>query len=385
MYTHTEFLAIVWTLWSLALTTTIARVVIRLRIQRKFYAEDYFAVLAMVFLTTLSAVVTAAAPIFEMTQAYLIAAAVDPETPLPLPAAEFTAHTIRALKLMFAQMLLFWSTLWAGKFSLLVFFRHMVVGIPRYMHIWWGVFTLVLLTYLACMLSNFLTCVPLDKYWSATGCSSPDDLKRSGASIKFATGVDIAADFLVMLLPLRLLVTLQISLKQKLGLAGLFSLGIIVIVFAFVRLFKVTRATALSQTDPTTLADGPIILSLWSTIEAAVSVIVANLPAFRSLLRNKGNTGFSKSKGERSTGYPTQITSKITASQSAIVSRNRGYELESLSSFDGDSDGKSRGRIKDIEGGGKGEIVMTRQVSVQSRQILVEETPQTSRTNFGRP
>jgi hypothetical protein len=86
-------------------------------------------------------------------------------------------------------MLLFWSTLWAGecfcgpaprrmfgptntnggkgKFSLLVFFRQMVKGLPTYMYIWWAVFTLVLMTYLGCILSNFLTCVPLQKYWSA--------------------------------------------------------------------------------------------------------------------------------------------------------------------------------------------------------------------------
>ena len=186
-----------------------------------------------------------------------------------------------------------------------------------------------------------------------------------------------------MLLPLRLLVTLQISLKQKLGLSCLFSLGIIVIIFAFVRLFKVTKATAESQTNPTTMADGPIVLSLWSTIEAAVAVIVANLPAFRSLLRNSGNTGFSKSR-TGSTGYARTIGSKGTTSKSAIV-RSRGVELESLHSFDDEIDGKSRTKIRNMESSGEGKILMTRHVSVSSRQRLAEDAIETSRVKLGLP
>jgi hypothetical protein len=93
-------------------------------------------------------------------------------------------------------MLLFWSTIWAsawhsitiilydpeltrlfllGKFSLLVFFRQLLVGLPRYMVVWWAAVILVLLSYLGCMLSNFLTCVPLTKYWSASMLPKPAD------------------------------------------------------------------------------------------------------------------------------------------------------------------------------------------------------------------
>lgn len=119
-----------WTLWSLGCATTAARVALRFKVQGEFRAEDYFAILAFVFLTGLAAVVTSEAPIFEMTRIYMLAAATDPLTPLPLPADEYVARTTTALKLMFAysigvpeifnsltvprQMLLFWSALWAG-------------------------------------------------------------------------------------------------------------------------------------------------------------------------------------------------------------------------------------------------------------------------------
>lgn len=91
-----------WTLWSLGCVTTIARIVLRLRAQGSLRAEDYLAILAFLFLTGLSAVVTREAPGFEMTQTYLLAAAEDPTTPLPLPLDEYIASTVTMLKLMFA-------------------------------------------------------------------------------------------------------------------------------------------------------------------------------------------------------------------------------------------------------------------------------------------
>ena len=99
---------------------------------------------------------------------------------------------------------------------------------------------------------------------------------------------------------------------------------------------------------------------------------MANLPAFRTVLRNRGNTGISDSKRERSTGYPTTVGTKVNTSQSAIM--RRGVELESLHSFEDEIDGKSRARVRDVERDGEGNIVITKQVSVESRQRLEGHT-----------
>lgn len=92
--------------------------------------------LAFLFLTALTAVITVLAPIFYMARGYMIDVATDPLTPPPMPLDEMLERQVMGLKLMFAyvllslcdsavpmwcrQMLLFWATLWAGKFSLLV-------------------------------------------------------------------------------------------------------------------------------------------------------------------------------------------------------------------------------------------------------------------------
>ena len=67
--------------------------------------------------------------------------------------------------------------------------------------------------------------------------------------------------FLVMALPLRLLWGLQINSRQKLALGGIFSLGIIIIIFAIVRVVEISA---------TFNHVNPLWLALWSMIEASV-------------------------------------------------------------------------------------------------------------------
>ena len=166
---------------------TALRGFLRWKSQRRLFADDYFVFFGLLSLTALSAVITCLLPQFFLAQTYMTAAIADPLTPMPLPADEFVERTRTSLKFMFSQMLLFWTTLWAGesgwsihrwwnsylhpqlaKFSILFFFRRLVIGLPAYMRAWWVCFVLVLLLYLASIASNFLTCRPLSKYWSAS-------------------------------------------------------------------------------------------------------------------------------------------------------------------------------------------------------------------------
>ncbi len=148
-----------------------------------------------------------------------------------------------------------------------------------------------------------------------------------------------------MLLPLRLIWTLRVSATQKLALACLFSLGIVVVIFAFVRLFNVTKATSEGAVDLTKLADAPLTLSFWSQIEAAVSVIVANLPALRSFLRRQlGGPNYGSKESGSSGGssgvarkklYKAQYSARMDpASRSKSAIRHQSVELDSLDGND---------------------------------------------------
>ena len=109
-----------------------------------------------------------------------------------------------------------------------------------------------------------------------------------------------------MILPLNLLRDLQINARQKFGLAMVFSLGTIIVAFAFARLAQVTKATSNAAKDPATIADGPVLLSMWSHIESSVSVIVATLPAFRYLLNSKVGRTQDQACIERSVGWQVE-------------------------------------------------------------------------------
>lgn len=79
---------------------------------------------------------------------------------------------------------------------------------------------------------------------------------------------------LVMALGLRLLRKLCVSSREKLALAAIFSVGLIKITFAVIRVVKIgASATHVN----------PIWLALWSMIEASVAIVVACLPSFKVL------------------------------------------------------------------------------------------------------
>ena len=70
----------------------------------------------------------------------------------------------------------------------------------------------------------------------------------------------ITSHSLVIALPLNLLYTVRLAPKQKVGIAAVFSIGIIIILVAIARAVQVSRKA---------FADG-VLLALWGIIESTV-------------------------------------------------------------------------------------------------------------------
>ncbi|KAL8932791.1 MAG: hypothetical protein Q9216_006673 [Gyalolechia sp. 2 TL-2023] len=120
-------------------------------------------------------------------------------------------------------------------------------------------------------------------------CETPRDIRYSNACLYVAAVFDILSDLMsefpsaiqiesdghtVMALGLRLLRRLRVSPREKLALAAIFSVGLIKITFAVIRVVRIgASATHVN----------PIWLALWSMIEASVAVVVACLPSFKVL------------------------------------------------------------------------------------------------------
>ena len=102
-------------LWTIALGMTVFRGAFQWRLQGRLHGDDYFVFAGLVSLTVLTAVITRLVPQFFLVGEWSKAMAKDPTTPLPLPMDEFNARNVASLKMMFCQMLLFWTTLWMGE------------------------------------------------------------------------------------------------------------------------------------------------------------------------------------------------------------------------------------------------------------------------------
>ncbi|KAF1814245.1 hypothetical protein P152DRAFT_386398, partial [Eremomyces bilateralis CBS 781.70] len=273
---------LIWIMWGASFTLTLARGITRWQRHKKFGADDYCAFIALLCLTGLTAVITRMMPQFYLAGEFLTKLLNNPADAAGVDMGQMMADTSTSLKLMFRQVAAISQP--QAKLSLLFFFRRLIIGLPQYLRVWWAIFTIVVLLYIGCLLSNLLACRPLSKYWTGFGCSDPDELRASDQSIRFATGADIATDGLIMVLPLRLLRSLSINARQKMGLGLMFSIGFIIIAFAIARLIMVTQATSDASGNMAAVANSPSLLSTWSHVEAAVAVIVSNLPAFRFLL-----------------------------------------------------------------------------------------------------
>jgi hypothetical protein len=73
-----------------------------------------------------------------------------------------------------------------------------------------------------------------------------------------------------MILPIRLIWNLQIKLRQKLSIGGLFCFGWVCIIISTIRVVQ------LGNTEDGTPA--PSWLALWGTIEAAIGTLISPFP-----------------------------------------------------------------------------------------------------------
>ena len=119
-----------------------------------------------------------------------------------------------------------------------------------------------------------------------------------------------------MALPLIMLRHLQMSRSAKIGLAGIFGVGIITIVFDIVRTVETMTNTSLGST------------ALWTNLESTVAIMVSCMPSYRALLGGSRRvTGNSRPRKQR--------TSLRAESGSGEISSNR---LTSLKITDRSSD-----------------------------------------------
>ena len=81
------------------------------------------------------------------------------------PGPGFMERATFFLKLQFAIIVLFWTTLWAVKFAFLFFYRQLLKGLPDQMRWWQALVLFTGLTYLSAWVTQLLSCQPISHYF----------------------------------------------------------------------------------------------------------------------------------------------------------------------------------------------------------------------------
>ncbi|KAB8234665.1 hypothetical protein ETB97_004109 [Aspergillus alliaceus] len=126
------------------------------------------------------------------------------------------------------------------------------------------------------VLSAFLNCIPVARFWDKTVpgyCLDDKGLWFSNASMHIAT------DLAILIIPIPALSKLDLPKRQKIALITVFALGGFVCITSICRLVALKKIS--DSTDPTFDNVGA---ASWSAIECNVGIICACLPTLRPLV-----------------------------------------------------------------------------------------------------
>ncbi|KAI0875891.1 hypothetical protein GGS24DRAFT_453257 [Hypoxylon argillaceum] len=256
------------------------------------------------------------------------------------------------LPLLKASILLEWTRLFVPRGTRNVF--------------WWLCIILVgiqLSFLVASVFALCFTCVPFRSIYDFTvagKCIKKADLEITSAAIHFAS------DIVILILPQRVIWTLHMSLRKKLGVSFIFSLGVLACLSAILRLVSTIEYT--SAADVTYKVSAVV---LWALAEMTCGFIVLGMPTapkvlLETQLMSKIKSSFRSWTGtnqneSKNTGLShTSKSSKSSNTAKAYLKiDDKGMPLRNLKSLDSES----TEHLRDITVRPENSIVRTTQLS----------------------
>jgi hypothetical protein len=145
-------IGVTWTGAGLGIIFASIRFAIRIKRMKRLLVDDYFVLLALVFLVTNAILQTLQAPHLY----YMV---------LNVTGPDIVYHGLKYTHYEFVIIGIFWSVLWSIKGSFLALFWLISDGLPHYRRVWWGVTIFAVLAYIGCWLASILNCHPPSDYF----------------------------------------------------------------------------------------------------------------------------------------------------------------------------------------------------------------------------
>jgi hypothetical protein len=348
---HKSLLILIWVSFSAAFLLVTLRTAIRIRSPATHQVaplEDCWIFLALAALLALCVLETIQLPSQNYITGVLSGA-------IPLTSFETViAHTERYLLFQFPIVILFWTVLWSIKGAFLALYWRLFRDLTWYRRVWFVLAVFTLLTYGGCVTTLVLSCGPdVRNFFAFNKCAGPQNVWSSNFSVYFSTAVDVFTDVCIMAMPLRLIYNIKVSLKQKIGLVCLFSLGFVMIVFAIIRANQ-----SLAQEGFVDLT----LLMIWSTLAASISVVVGTLPTLKVLITTRVRASENRSgDGSRGTQRKNStFTHKSVKSAKSVALGSLRRDSHNLRSVTGSNSDATESQE---------EILVQRDVTVSYTQV----------------
>ncbi|KAF6830389.1 Pth11-like integral membrane protein [Colletotrichum musicola] len=209
-------------------------------------------------------------------------------------------------KLSVVNRVFYNSYLWLQKLVLLDVYRRLLLNL-RYEKITIWSFSIVFFgTYVACQVTTFSECNPFHLYWQVV--PDPGSCSKAQVQLVVVGVLNIVTDFMLLVLPIPLVVSLKTPWQRKVQLYALFTLGIFIIAITVIRL-PININNKDSQVNRTT----------WASTELLTAAIVVNAPTLYGLWNKKRQAKSSaKSQGTSGLHYYAGGTHASTAHRSTV-------------------------------------------------------------------
>lgn len=264
-----------FTVLAISILTILARLALRLQRSKALASDDYFLILA---LATLIAACVVQQYYRDLNYRILNFSAGN-----TLPPASFLQDSVIETKILTATSVLLWTSIFCVKFSFLFFFRKLISRIRALQIYWCVVFAIVLATAVTSIGMSFFECAYFGDDFLAH-CPIDSLIAREHIYLDITITLDIVTDVLIISLPVALLWKVKIDLQKKLTLIGIFSLSIVMIVIALIRV-------ALAPLTPTVI-DTPFLFFL-QILEAGIALLMVSVSAFRGLFGQAGGANYN--------------------------------------------------------------------------------------------
>ncbi|PYH96664.1 hypothetical protein BO71DRAFT_417688 [Aspergillus ellipticus CBS 707.79] len=258
----------------------VCRLIVRWRLLKKLYLDDYFVVGAAMCLIGDLAI-----------QHYMFTQGMS------TMAKTTVTEKINMMKMIIPGSTLYVSSMWLIKASLVIFYKRLADR-TRYQTIYNITLAVLVATWLVLFFDIVFKCFPPDRQWKsvtnpALTCPSEPSTINYWLTILF----NIFSDVFIICLPISQVARLKMPRKQKMGVISVFLLGVLVIIASIIRAIYSYR-------------NEQMITCTVSMIETAIAIIASCLPVLRTLVfgSHSRNGTYSGRRGyELSSSAPTGL------------------------------------------------------------------------------